>query len=174
MGPALDRKKKGSRLAHISPRGQARMVDVADKAVTKRAARAEAWVSVGPKIARMLRQSGGVAKGNVIETARIAGVLAAKRTAELIPMCHPLAIDSIELDATLAGDRIRIQAKVNSEGKTGVEMEAMTAAAVAALAVYDMVKSAGKGVEIGPIRLLEKSGGKSGHWMRECAADGQD
>lgn len=149
------------------------MVGIAHKAVTKRSARAEAWVTVGPKIARLLRQSGEVAKGGVLETARIAGILAAKRTAELIPMCHPLGIDCIELDAALSGDRVRIEAKVSCEGKTGVEMEAMTAAAVAALTVYDMVKSAGKGVEIGPLRLLEKSGGKSGHWVRELGADGK-
>ncbi len=149
------------------------MVSVADKGVTQRSARAEAWVAVGPKIAKLLRKSGGVAKGNVLETARIAGILAAKRTPELIPMCHPLGIDRIELDAALSGDRIRIEARVACEAKTGAEMEAMTAAAVAALAVYDMVKSAGKGVEIGPVRLLEKSGGKSGHWMRESGENGK-
>jgi cyclic pyranopterin phosphate synthase len=123
-------------------------------------------VAVGASAAKMLRQSGGVAKGNVVETARIAGIMAAKRTAELIPMCHPLGIDSIEVDAALVGGSVRIESKVCCEGRTGVEMEAMTAVAVAALTVYDMVKSAGKGVEIGPVRLLEKNGGKSGRWLR--------
>jgi cyclic pyranopterin phosphate synthase len=149
------------------------MVSVENKAITKRAARAEAWVSVGATVAKMLRRSGGVAKGNVLETARIAGIMAAKRTAELIPMCHPLGVDSIEVDAALVQDRVRIESKVCCEGRTGVEMEAMTAVAVAALTVYDMVKSAGKGVEIGPVRLLEKSGGKSGRWVREGQPNGQ-
>ena len=149
------------------------MVSVENKAVTKRTARAEAWVAVGAAVARMLRRSGGVAKGNVIETARIAGIMAAKRTAELIPMCHPLGVDSIEVDAALVGNSVRIESKVCCEGRTGVEMEAMTAVAVAALTVYDMVKSAGKGVEIGPVRLLEKSGGKSGRWLREGEPNGQ-
>jgi len=90
--------------------------------------------------------------------------MAAKRTAELIPLCHPLALDVVGVDATLVGNRVRLESRVSCEGKTGVEMEAMTAAAVAALTVYDMVKSAGKGVVLGPIRLLEKTGGKSGDW----------
>lgn len=142
------------------------MVDVSAKAPTRRVAVAEAWVEVGPAIARQLRRSGAVAKGNVLETARLAGILGAKRTPNLIPMCHPLAIESIEVEARLVANRVRITAGVACEGKTGVEMEAMTAAAIAALTVYDMVKSAGKGVKIGPIRLLEKSGGKSGRWVR--------
>jgi len=162
-----------SGLRHVSPAGQARMVSVTDKAVTARTARAEAWVNVGAAIAEMLRQSGGVAKGNVLETARLAGIMAAKRTSELIPMCHPLALDIVEVDATLDGDWVRVEARVACEGKTGVEMEALTAAAVAALTVYDMVKSAGKGVEIGPIRLMEKTGGKSGHWARDMEPHGQ-
>jgi cyclic pyranopterin phosphate synthase len=143
------------------------MVSVSGKAVTARTARAEAWVKVGASIAKQLRQSGSVAKGNVLETARLAGIMAAKRTGELIPMCHPLILDVVELDAALVDDRVRLESRVACEGKTGVEMEAMTAAAVAALTVYDMVKSAGKGVEIGPVRLLEKTGGRSGHWRKE-------
>jgi cyclic pyranopterin phosphate synthase len=163
----VGKRNSSSELRHVSPRGQARMVSVENKAITKRAARAEAWVTVGAAVANMLRRSGGVAKGNVLETARIAGIMAAKRTAELIPMCHPLGVDSIEMDAALVRDRVRIESRVRCQGKTGVEMEAMTAVAIAALTVYDMVKSAGKGVEIGPLRLLEKSGGKSGRWRRE-------
>lgn len=138
------------------------MVSVGGKAVTARTARAEAWVTVGGAIAARLRNSDGLAKGNVLETARVAGIMAAKRTSELIPMCHPLALDVVEVEAALEGERVRLEAFVASEGKTGVEMEALTASAVAVLTVYDMVKSAGKGVEIGPVRLLEKTGGKSG------------
>ena len=161
-------------LRHLSKDGAARMVNVGAKPVTARTARAEAWVEVGAPIAALLGESGAVAKGNVLVTARLAGIMAAKRTSELIPMCHPLLLDAVELDAALVGDRVRLEARVTCEGKTGVEMEAMTAVAVAALTVYDMVKSAGKGVEIGPIRLLEKSGGKSGHWRKEGAPHGQD
>ncbi len=160
--------------SHLSRTGRARMVDVADKTPTRRTALAEAWVDVGADIAERLRQTGGVAKGNVLETARIAGIMAAKRTAELIPMCHPLVLDSVDVSAEMPGDRIRLVASVACEGKTGVEMEAMTAATVAALTVYDMVKSAGKGVQIGPVRLLEKLGGKSGQWKRKEDCDGTD
>ncbi|HDZ19706.1 hypothetical protein LCGC14_0015510 [marine sediment metagenome] len=159
-------------LSHIGSDGRARMVNVADKAVTQREAVAEAWVNVGPEIAERLRQTGAVAKGNVLETARLAGIMAAKKTAELIPMCHPLALDVADVTAELVDDRVRLVSRIVCQGKTGVEMEAMTAASVAALTVYDMVKSAGKGVEIGPVRLLEKQGGKSGHWTRQEGGDG--
>lgn len=161
-------------LSHVSPSGEARMVDVTPKAAATRIAVAEAWVNVGADIAERLRQTGQVAKGSVLETARIAGIMAAKRTADLIPMCHPLVLDSIDISAELVGARVWFVVSVACEGKTGVEMEAMTGASVAALTTYDMVKSAGKGVEIGPIRLLEKQGGKSGHWKREEAGDGTD
>ncbi len=170
---AMSKRLPEAELSHISTSGRARMVSVAGKARTARTARAEAWVDVGADIAALLRGSGEVAKGNVLETARLAGILAAKRTSELIPMCHTLPLDAVELDATLVDNRVRLEARVCCEGKTGVEMEAMTAAAVAALTVYDMVKSAGKQVEIGPIRLLEKTGGKSGHWRRERDTSGQ-
>ena len=152
--------------SHVRPGGGARMVDVSAKAATARSATAEAWVHVGADIADRLRRSGQVAKGEVLETARIAGIQAAKQTPALIPMCHPLALDGVEVEAELQGNRVRIVATVRCRGRTGVEMEAMTAAAVAALTVYDMVKSAGKGVEIGPVRLLAKRGGKSGPWER--------
>lgn len=159
----------GSRdsFSHLTKAGAARMVDVGGKRVTRRVARAEAWVEVGPAIARKLRQTGGVTKGNVIETARLAGILAAKRTADLIPMCHTIVLDSVEVKAELEGEGVRIESRVACRGRTGVEMEAMVAAAVSALTVYDMVKSAGKGVRIGPVQLLEKRGGKSGRWERE-------
>lgn len=158
---------RDEQLSHVSPAGRARMVDVGGKASTHRRAVAEAWVNVGAAVASVLRKTGGLAKGNVLETARVAGILAAKRTAELIPMCHPMALDNVDVMAALVGARVRIVAAVGCTGKTGVEMEAMAAASVAALTVYDMVKSAGKGVEIGPVRLLEKTGGKSGRWVRE-------
>jgi len=154
-------------LGHLSARGQAIMVDVSAKEVTRRTAVAEAWVTVGPAVARRLREAGGLAKGNVLETARLAAILAAKRTAGIIPMCHPLPLDAISVEAELSGARVRIVSRVACEGKTGVEMEAMVAAAVGALTVYDMVKSAGKGIEIGPVRLLEKTGGKSGNCRRK-------
>lgn len=143
------------------------MVDVSDKAITARRAVAEAWVEIGESIATTITQAGGLAKGNVLETARLAGIMAAKRTAELIPMCHPLSLNNVDVSAQIVGSRVRILAEACCDGKTGVEMEAMTAASVAALTVYDMVKSAGKGVTIGPVQLMEKSGGKSGCWKRE-------
>jgi cyclic pyranopterin phosphate synthase len=143
------------------------MVDVSTKRSTNRKARAEATVVVGASVARLLRSTGGVAKGNVLETARIAGILAAKRTHEWIPLCHPLPIDHIEVDAKLVGgDRVRVETVVTCRAPTGVEMEALTAAAAAALTVYDMCKSASKGITIESIRLLEKKGGKSGDWKR--------
>ncbi len=154
------------RLSHVAPDGAPRMVDVGPKSATRRRAVAEAWVTVGRAIAVRLRQDGGLAKGNVLEAARLAGIMAAKQTPNLIPLCHPLALDWINVQANLEGGRVHILAEAAAEGKTGVEMEAMTAAAVAALTVYDMVKSAGKAVEIGPLRLLEKKGGKSGRWKR--------
>ncbi len=159
--------KNNKKLSHISAEGSAKMVDVSGKAVTARRAVAEAWVEIGESIAATITEAGGLAKGNVLETARLAGILAAKRTAELIPMCHPLPLNNIEVSAEIVGPRVRILAQACCDGKTGVEMEAMTAASIAALTVYDMVKSAGKGVTIGPIQLMEKSGGKSGQWKRE-------
>ncbi|MDP8244363.1 MAG: cyclic pyranopterin monophosphate synthase MoaC [Candidatus Hinthialibacter antarcticus] len=159
---------------HISPEGEARMVNVGAKAAAKRSAVAEAWVTVGPAVSEILHKQVGLTKGNVIETARLAGIMGAKRTADLIPLCHPLAIEVVDVKAELIKDRIRIRCRVECEAKTGVEMEAMTAASIAALTVYDMVKSAEKGVEIGPIRLLEKHGGKSGDWFREADKNGDD
>ena len=156
-----------TKLSHAGAAGAARMVDVSPKAATAREAAAEAWVRVGPRIARALRRTGGLEKGAVLETARLAGILAAKHTPQLIPMCHPVALDAIDVRAELVGHRVRIEAAVRCHGRTGVEMEAMTAAAVAALTVYDMVKSASKTVQIGPVRLLAKSGGKSGDYRAE-------
>jgi cyclic pyranopterin monophosphate synthase len=154
-----------SKLSHLAADGRARMVDVGGKAATVRLARAQAEVRLGPRIAAALRKTGAIAKGNVVETARLAGILAAKRTAELIPMCHPLALDSVEISTAWKGNVLCIEAVVRCTGRTGVEMEALSAAAIAALTVYDMCKSAGKGIVIADLRLLEKSGGKSGHWQ---------
>lgn len=155
-------------LSHVDRRGRVRMVDIGDKTVTVREARAEARVSLGKAIAQKLKKIGSIAKGNVLETARIAGIMAAKRTAEFIPLCHPLSLEVVRIDFDWTGDKLWIESRVKCRGKTGVEMEAMTAAAVAALTVYDMCKSAGKGIVIGPLRLLEKSGGRSGHWKAEA------
>jgi cyclic pyranopterin phosphate synthase len=165
---------KGKPFRHLSTGGKPIMVDVSAKGATRRSARAEAWVTVGAAIAGQLRRAGGLAKGDVLQTARLAGIMAAKRTAEIIPMCHPLTLDAIDVEAQLAGARVHIVSRVSCEGKTGVEMEAMVAAAVGALTVYDMVKSAGKGIAIGPVRLLDKSGGKSGKWVRVGGTNGQD
>ena len=169
-------KKKNSaiRLTHVQTEQRAMMVDVSRKKETERIAVAQAWVRVGPEIAAKLRTEGHVAKGAVLSTAELAGVMGAKQTASLIPMCHPLMLEVVRVEADLINDQVRITAEVKTEGKTGVEMEAMTAAAIAALTVYDMVKSAGKEVEIGPVRLVEKSGGKSGHWKRAGANNGTD
>ncbi len=163
-----------SELSHISPDGGARMANVGGKSPSHREAVAEVWVDVGTDIARLLAETGGVGKGNVLETARLAGIMAAKKTADLIPMCHPLLLDVVEVSAELEDCRVHIEVRVACEGRTGVEMEALTAASVAALTVYDMVKSAGKGIEIGPLRLLKKSGGKSGPWHRGKGDNGQN
>jgi cyclic pyranopterin phosphate synthase len=140
------------------------MVDVSAKPVSERVARARAVVRLGPSLARALKKTGALAKGNVIETARIAGIMAAKRTASLIPMGHNLPLDFISVDMSWHGNSLRIETTARCAGKTGVEMEALVAASIAALTVYDMCKSAGKGILIQDIRLLEKSGGKSGNW----------
>ena len=158
--------------SHITSQGKARMVNISAKSITKRMARAESLVKVGTDIIKKIRDYGGLGKGNVMEAARISGIFAAKHTSDLIPMCHPLLLDAVEIDIELDKDTVRIESRIYSEGKTGVEMEAMTAAAISALTVYDMVKSAGKGIQIGPVRLLEKEGGKSGHWRCEELDDG--
>ncbi|NMB75351.1 MAG: cyclic pyranopterin monophosphate synthase MoaC [Myxococcales bacterium] len=154
-------------LSHLAPDGAPRMVDVGEKPVTHRVAVAEAWVDVGPRVAKLLASHGGVAKGDALTTARLAGIQAAKRTAELIPLCHPLPLSVVDVSAEVVGRRVRLRARVECHARTGVEMEALTAVSVAALTVVDMVKSAGKGVVIGPVGLVEKQGGKSGSWKRE-------
>lgn len=163
------RKKPGSggaALSHLNRRGHARMVDVSEKPVTRRRAVATAELRVKPATLKAI-QDGSVPKGDVFAVSRVAGIQAAKRCGELIPLCHPLPIDSVEIDITTARpDRIRISAVVGVSGRTGVEMEALTAASVAALTIYDMCKAIDRSIEIGPIRLEEKSGGRSGAWRR--------
>ena len=140
------------------------MVDVSEKADTAREAIAEGFVVMLPETLALI-QAGGLPKGDVIAVARIAGIMAAKRTSDLIPMCHPLPVTGVTLDfEPVAGGRLRIQAKVKTTGKTGVEMEALTSVSVAALTVYDMCKAVDRGMRIEGVRLLEKRGGKSGDW----------
>src|SRR5215218_512828 len=157
--------KAGSALTHIDASGEARMVDVSAKQATERTAVAEGRV-VMTRATLDLIVSGNAKKGDVLGTARIAGVMAAKRTAELIPLCHPLALSFVDVRAEVEDDGVRLEAEARLRARTGVEMEALTAASVAALTVYDMVKGLEKGVEIRAVRLLEKSGGKSGDWRR--------
>ncbi len=153
-------------LTHLNASGEAHMVDVGEKAVTSRTATAKAQVVMKPQTLELVK-SGNAKKGDVLGTARLAGIMAAKKTHDLIPLCHPLLITKIaldlEIDEELPG--IRISATVKVSGQTGVEMEALTAVSVAALTVYDMVKAADKGMHIEGIRLVEKRGGKSGHWI---------
>jgi len=155
-------------LTHIDAEGRARMVDVGGKAVTARRALARGVVRMRPETAAAVRD-GDAPKGDVIGTARIAGIQAAKRTSELIPLCHGLALAYVDvaIDVDAPAGRVTITAEARTSAQTGVEMEAMTAVSVAALTVYDMVKGIEKGVEIGEIVLLEKSGGRSGTWRRD-------
>ncbi len=152
------------KLTHIGASGEAHMVDVGDKAETTRVAVAEGFVRMKPETLALILE-GNAKKGDVIGTARLAGIMAAKQTANLIPLCHPLMLTKVAVDITeddaLPG--LRVQATVKLTGKTGVEMEALTAVSVACLTIYDMAKAADKGMEISSIRLLEKTGGKSGH-----------
>lgn len=152
-------------LSHVGPDGSARMVDVGDKAITPRFARAEGAVRMS-RAAFELVQANAVDKGDVLAVARIAGIQAAKRTAELIPLCHPLALDLVEVDPTVdpALPGVRVVASVRTSGRTGVEMEALAAVSVACLTVYDMVKAADRGMVIEAIRLIHKSGGRSGEF----------
>lgn len=161
-------------LSHLTSSGHVRMVDVGAKPVSERIARAQAVVRLGPKIALALKKTGALAKGNVIETARIAGIMAAKRTASLIPMCHALPLDFVSVDTSWHGNNLCLETTARCAARTGVEMEALVAASVAALTVYDMCKSADKGIVISDIRLLEKSGGKSGHFIEGTGVSGSD
>lgn len=156
-----------SELTHVDSEGRARMVDVSDKPATDRRATARAIVRVSPETARTVA-AGDAPKGDVLGTARIAGIQAAKRTSELIPLCHPLPLSFVGVEGAVDRDagEIVLTAEARTTGPTGVEMEALTAAAVAALTVYDMVKGIERGAEIAEVALLEKSGGRSGVWRR--------
>jgi cyclic pyranopterin monophosphate synthase len=156
-----------ARLTHLDEEGAARMIDVGGKPVTRRVARAEARVRMGPELGRAVA-AGDTPKGDVLGTARLAGIQAAKRTWELIPLAHPLPLDRVDVEATVdAVDGVVVlTAEASVTARTGVEMEAMTACAVAALTVYDMVKGIERGVTIEGIALVEKSGGRSGEWRR--------
>ncbi|SVA48638.1 uncharacterized protein METZ01_LOCUS101492 [marine metagenome] len=143
------------------------MVDVSGKAVTHRTAVAEAMVHLGPELARMLKETGSTKKGPVIQTAVIAGIQGSKRTSDLIPMCHPLPLSAVEVDIQLEGEKARIQVQVKTSNQTGVEMEALTGASVAALTLYDMCKSISKAMIIESVRLLKKTGGKSGEYRAD-------
>lgn len=153
-------------LSHLDAQGRARMVDVGAKAVTARAAVARGVVRMQPETLRMIA-SGSIGKGEVLAVARIAGIMAAKRTAELIPLCHPLAVEVAGIDfAEVGPGTLQIEARVRVAGKTGVEMEALTAVAAAALTVYDMCKAVDRGMVIADVRLMEKRGGRSGVFRR--------
>lgn len=155
-------------LSHLNAAGEAHMVDVGAKAISARRARAEAWIRMQPQTLEMIA-SGTHAKGDVFAVARIAGIQAAKRCADLIPLCHSLGLDAVEVALTGVPERaaVRIHAECRLHGRTGVEMEALSAATVAALTIYDMCKAVDRGMVIEGVRLLEKSGGRSGHWQAE-------
>jgi len=154
-----------TKLTHLDEKGAARMVDVSAKNVTERVARAEGFVEMNPETLALI-EKGEAKKGDVLATARIAGIMAAKKTHELIPLCHPLAITkaSVELTPSKKPCGVSVAAEVKVSGQTGVEMEALTAVSVACLTIYDMLKAADKGMVIRDVRLVEKQGGRSGHW----------
>ncbi|ASR52132.1 cyclic pyranopterin monophosphate synthase MoaC [Blastomonas fulva] len=151
-------------LTHLDASGAAHMVDVSAKADTVREAVAEGIISMAPEVIAAIR-AGDIKKGDVLGTARIAGIMAAKQTSSLIPLCHPLPISSVSVEFEYTGAGVRVETRVRTSGKTGVEMEALTAASIALLTIYDMAKALDKGMVIGPVRLLAKSGGKSGDWI---------
>lgn len=166
--PAGRQRPATARLTHIDERGNARMVDVGDKASTKRVAIASGRVFMAPATLRLIGRK-GVAKGDVRGVAQLAGIMAAKKTGELIPLCHPLGLDSVQVELKLntRANSVDITATCKLTGKTGIEMEALTAVAVAALTVYDMVKAVDKEMTIGEVMLIHKSGGKSGDYNRK-------
>lgn len=153
-------------LTHFGNQGRARMVDVTDKARTFRTAVAEGTVHMATATAALIR-TGGVAKGDVLAVAQVAGIMAAKRTHELIPMCHPVALTGLDMAFTVEEDAVRIRAEARCTGETGVEMEALTAVSAAALTIYDMCKAVQRDMEIGQIHLCRKSGGRSGDYERK-------
>lgn len=158
-------KKESRALTHLNAAGDMHMVDVGDKPATRRVAVAEARVTLGAAARRELA-SGAAKKGDVMAAARLAGIQAAKQTSHLIPLCHPIALSHVEIDLEAKTWGVLVRARAETVSQTGVEMEAMTAVAVAALTLYDMLKAVERGITIGKIRLLEKSGGRSGKWTR--------
>ena len=153
-------------LTHLTESGRIRMVDVSDKEVTCRLARVRGEIRLQPATVRLITER-KVAKGNVLETARLAGIMAAKQTATIIPLCHPLNITAVDVDFEIGEDRIQVEASASLEGRTGVEMEAMTAVSVALLTIYDMCKAVDRGMVISQIKLEEKRGGRSGTYLRD-------
>jgi cyclic pyranopterin phosphate synthase len=164
----MPKEKQSPKLTHMDAAGRARMVDVTAKAETTRRAVAESFLRLSRSTLSLLRR-GKLPKGNALETARLAGILAAKRTPDLIPLCHPLLLTHIDVEAALRSGGVHFLASASCTGSTGVEMEALTAASVAALTLYDMVKAVEKGATIERVRLIEKSGGKSGHYLRRIS-----
>ncbi|MCP1495542.1 cyclic pyranopterin phosphate synthase [Pseudomonas migulae] len=157
------------RLTHLDSQGRAHMVDVSDKSLTQREAKAQAWVRMRPETLKLI-QTDGHPKGDVFAVARIAGIMAAKKTHELIPLCHALMLSSIQIELKVCEpDSVKIVSTCRLEGQTGVELEALTAASVAALTIYDMCKAVDRGMVIGDIRLLSKQGGRSGQFNLEDA-----
>lgn len=157
-----------AKLTHITPEGDARMVDVGDKPDTDRLAVAEGFVSLSAEALSAITDQ-RVKKGDVLSIAQLAGIQAAKRTSDLVPLCHPLPIDGVDVTVAPVAGRIRVQARVRTRWRTGVEMEALTAVSAACLTVYDMVKAIDRGMQIEGVRLLEKRGGRSGHWRVDPA-----
>ena len=153
-------------LTHIDQAGHAHMVDVSDKERTGRFARAEATIEMAPETVQAIREA-TVSKGDVITVARLAGIMAAKRTDALIPLCHALPLDHVSVEIEVLESSLRILGEAKTSGRTGVEMEALTAVSVAALTVYDMAKAIDRGMRITGVELVEKRGGRSGHWIRE-------
>lgn len=166
MGDVTGPAPKGDALTHLDERGAARMVDVAAKDVTVRTGRASGRVLVSPRVVELLRGE-GVPKGDALATARIAGIMAAKRTPDLVPLCHPIAIHGVTVDLAVADDAVEITATVRTADRTGVEMEALTAVTVAGLTVIDMVKAVDRAAVITGVRVEEKTGGASGDWRRD-------
>jgi cyclic pyranopterin phosphate synthase len=154
-----------SGMSHLDDRGRARMVDVSGKPETERAAAAEAFVLLSTETRRAVF-AGDLPKGDALAVARLAAIMGAKRTADVVPLCHPIPISAVEADVEEVESGARLEVRVRTTGRTGVEMEAMTGAALGAIALYDMVKGLERAAEIGPIRLLRKSGGRSGEWRR--------
>ena len=156
----------GKRLTHLDDEGRLKMIDIGDKECTARVARVRGEICIQPTTAALIAQN-RVAKGNVIEAARLAGIMAAKRTGDLIPLCHPLNIAAVDIDFTLKSDRVQVEAQVRIDDRTGVEMEALMAVTIALLTIYDMCKAVDREMVISEVRLMEKRGGQSGVYQRK-------